>query len=148
MPGIRVGTPLLLFAVLALNACASGGLSTSFVNPVEDTFPQITRYDFRFECPYTGTVRIGAEMRWIDGRGYRSRIDTLRIGRKTVGTRWIDELNKRIPDGAYQERPWLTCSGDGARIELRFIDRSNGSVASSPRIAFTLTGEGTLMFSD
>lgn len=148
MPGIRAATPLPLLAALALTACASSGSPASFVNPVEDTVPLTTRYDFQFDCPYAGTVRIAAQMRWIEGQGYRSRIDGLRIGRKTVGTRWIDELNERMPAGAYQERPWLTCSGDGALIELRFIDRSNGSVALSPRIAFRLTGDGTLTFND
>ena len=37
--------------------------------------------------------------------------------------------------GQYTAPLRLTCSGSGALIELRFIDREDGSVARSPRYA-------------
>ncbi|GAB6430195.1 hypothetical protein bcgnr5379_62390 [Bacillus cereus] len=144
-------TPLLLLAVLALGACSTTGLPASFADPVENAQASTTLYDFEFRCAYADGdfFRISGETRWIDDAdGYRSRIVRLSKGRKAVAQHWIEEINKRIPDGAYQERPWVVCSGGGAEIELRFMDRSNGTVAGLPRVMFTLHSDGTLEFRD
>lgn len=150
MPATLPGRSALLALILALGGCAIVGGTDSISDLVENAAASTTRYDFEFHCAYADSTafRISGESRWVDGIGYRSRIVRLSRGRKAVAQHWIEQINQRIPDGAYQERPWLVCSGDGAEIELRFMDRSNGTVAGLPRVMFTLHGDGTLEFRD
>jgi hypothetical protein len=140
---------VLACAVLALSACATRGESNSFPDPEENTGVQTTRYELEFVCPRDSTFRISGTTTWSDkDDGFLSRVTQIRVGRRAIAQHWLDEINQRIPQGAYHERPWLTCSGDGAEVEIRFIDRSNGSVALSPRVIFILRGDGTLEFLD
>lgn len=139
----------LVCAILALSACATNGRSSSLPDPEENTGVRTTHYEFEFACPRNSTFRIAGTTEWSDkDDGFLSRVTQIRIGRRSVSQRWLDGINQRIPAGAYHERPWLTCSGDGAEVEIRFIDRSNGSVALSPRVIFILRGDGTLEFLD
>lgn len=149
MQGAISTKAVLVCALLTLGACATRGGSDSFPDPEENTGAQITRYELEFVCPRDSTFRIVGTTAWSDKQdGFLSRVTQIRVGRRAIAQRWLDEINQRIPPGAYHERPWLTCSGDGAEVEIRFIDRSNGSVALSPRVIFILRGDGTLEFLD
>lgn len=139
---------ILLLSLLTLSACAAVDARSPSADPSEDTAATTTRYEFEFDCPPSGKFRIAGTTQWVDDHGYRSQVSELRIGAKPLAKRWIDEINRRIPAEAYQERPWLTCSGGGASIELRFVDRNDGSVARSPRLKFIVHREGTLEFLD
>lgn len=134
---------------LALGACATHGGTDALPDPEQNTGPLTTRYEVEFDCPHATTFRIAGTTQWFDeDDGFRSRITQIRIGRRAVESRWLEAINQRIPAGAYHERPWLTCSGGGAEIEIRFMDRSNGTVAGLPRVLFTLHSDGTLDFRD
>ena len=146
MSGSIPAGPLLVASLLALGACSS--VRPTIAEPSQDTAPPVTRYTFEFECPASSRFRIAGTTQWQDGHGYRSRITELRVGGRALAGRWIEQINRRLPAEAFQERPWLTCSGSGALIELRFIDREDGSVARSPRLNFIVHREGTVDFPD
>jgi len=149
MQGALLIRAIFACTILALGACATHAGTASLPDPEENTGPLTTRYDVEFDCPHATTFRIAGITQWSDeDDGFRSRISQIRIGRRNVESRWIDAINQRIPPGAYHERPWLTCSGGGAEIEIRFMDRSNGTVAGLPRVMFTLHPDGTLDFRD
>ncbi|MFK3650578.1 hypothetical protein ACI2IY_19385 [Lysobacter enzymogenes] len=140
---------ILACTVLALGACATRAGTASLPDPEENTGPLTTRYEVEFDCPNATTFRIAGITQWSDeDDGFRSRITQMHIGRRKLESRWIDAINQRIPAGAYHERPWLTCAGGGAEIEIRFMDRSNGAVAGSPRVMLTLHSDGTLDIRD
>lgn len=124
------------------NANAADTITTAMSEPVE---PTDTRYAFEFACPHPRTLRIEGTTRWQD-RGYQSRITRVSVNDVAVSASALASINQRFPADAFQERPWPTCLEGATRIELRTIDRADGSVSKDVKVVFTVDDAGNVSF--